>query len=307
MAARAEVVELSNARLSLGVVPDLGAGLAWFDLCEEDERQPLFRSWPHQGTRDPVDLACFLLAPWSGRISAGGFSFAGEFHALSANMAGEPCPIHGDAWQRAWRVDAVEEQAVTLSLIGGGPGPYQYEGSVRYAIDDDALSIALTVRHRGSTPLPYGVGIHPWFPRSTQTQLRAPATSVWLEDHSHLPTQCQSVDAFPQWDFRTALGLPDAWINNGFNAWNGEAEILWPDRGVGLSIYAEPPLSSYIIYSPGGDADFFCFEPVSHAVDAHNLPGGPAEHGLTILQPGQPLTASCRLVPRWLPSEGDRR
>ena len=307
MSPLAEVIELNNDHLSVGIVPELGAGLAWFDICEEHERQPLFRSWPQQGTRDPVELACFLLIPWSGRISEGGFSFAGEFHALSENWAGEPYPIHGNAWQRAWRVDAVEKQAVTLGLESDGPGPFEYEASVRYAIDAEALSVTLSVRHRGPTALPYGVGIHPWFPRTTQTQLRAPATSVWLEVHLHLPTECRPVDAFPLWDFRTARALPDAWINNGFNAWSGEAEIVWPDRGVGLRIHAEPPLISYIIYSPDGNADFFCFEPVNHAVDAHNLPGGPAEHGLTILRPGQRLTANCRIVPRWLSSEGDRR
>ena len=98
----ADVIELNNARLSVGIVPELGAGLAWFDIRGEHERQPLFRSWSQQGTRDPVELACFLLVPWSGRISEGGFSFDGAFHALDANMAGEPCPIHGNAWQRAW-------------------------------------------------------------------------------------------------------------------------------------------------------------------------------------------------------------
>ncbi|MDP7640664.1 MAG: aldose 1-epimerase, partial [Candidatus Hydrogenedentes bacterium] len=258
----ADVIELNNARLSVGIVPELGAGLAWFDIRGEHERQPLFRSWPQQGTRDPVELACFLLVPWSGRISEGGFSFDGAFHALDANMAGEPCPIHGNAWQRAWQVDAMEEQAATMSLISDGPGPFEYRASLRYAIDAEALSIALSVRHRGSTPLPYGVGFHPWFPRSAQTRLRAPATSVWLENNVHLPTEIRPVDAFPYWDFRTARDLPEHWINNGFNGWSGEAEISWPDRGVGLAIHAEPPLTSYIMYSPDGNADFFCFEPV---------------------------------------------
>ncbi len=303
----AEVIELNNARLSIGIVPALGAGLAWFDLCEERERRPLFRSWPQQGTRDPNELACYVLAPWSNRIAHGGFWFGGEFHALSANLAGEPCPIHGNAWQNAWRLDAVEKQAVNLSLMSDGPGPFLYEASLRYAIDAVILSVVLTVQHRGLTPLPYGVGFHPWLPRSPQTQLRAPATSVWLENDLHLPSIRRPVDVLPHWDFRTARGLPDSWINNGFTAWNGEAEILWPDCGVGLTIHAEPPLSSYIIYSPGGNADFFCFEPVSHAVNAHNLPGGPAEHGLTVLQPGQRLTAKCHFVPGWLSNNGDRR
>jgi len=200
----------------------------------------------------------------------------------------------------------VTKQAVDLGLMGDGPGPFRYEASLRYSIDAEALSISLSVLHRGSTPLPYGVGIHPWFPRSTRTRLRAPAASVWLEDEFHLPTICRPIDAFPHWDFSTARNVPDTWINNGFNTWTGDAEIEWPDRGVGMKIQAEPPLSGYIIYSPDGDADFFCFEPVSHAVDAHNLPGGPVANGLTILQTDSPITTDCHFVPRWLPTEGGR-
>jgi hypothetical protein len=59
----AEVIELQNDRMSVGIAPQLGAGLAWFDICGEQDPQPTFRSWPPQGTRDPVALACFLVGP----------------------------------------------------------------------------------------------------------------------------------------------------------------------------------------------------------------------------------------------------
>ena len=45
---------------------------------------------------------------------------------------------------------------------------------------------------------------------------------------------------------------------------------------------------SELEYAPPG-ADFFCFEPVDHAINAHNLPGGAAANGLTVLVPGQTL------------------
>ena len=62
----------------------------------------------------------------------------------------------------------------------------------------------------------------------------------------------------------------------------------------------DPPLSTYIVYSPSDKADFFCFEPVTHPVDAHNLPGGPEANGLSILAPQEAVSATCRFRPRRL-------
>ena len=80
-----------------------------------------------------------------------------------------------------------------------------------------------------------------------------------------------------------------------FLGWDGRAGVLWSERGLALEIVADPPLSIYILYSPGGDSDFFCFEPVSHLIDAHNLPGGAG--GLINLAPQETLSAACQFRP----------
>jgi aldose 1-epimerase len=51
----------------------------------------------------------------------------------------------------------------------------------------------------------------------------------------------------------------------------------------------EADMAYYILYAPPG-RDFFCFEPVDHAINAHNLPGGAAANGLTVLAPGESLS-----------------
>ena len=45
----------------------------------------------------------------------------------------------------------------------------------------------------------------------------------------------------------------------------------------------------YVLYTPPGQG-FFCFEPVDHAINAVNLPGGAKRHGMTLLTPGTSLT-----------------
>jgi aldose 1-epimerase len=128
--------------------------------------------------------------------------------------------------------------------------------------------------------------------------LEAKAEAVWLEDERHLPTRKIPTKERPEWDFDLPRRLPDGWINNGFDGWNGTAHVEWPSRGLSLAIECCDALRTYILYSPGRDASFFCFEPDSHVVDAHNLPGGPKANGLVILAPDEKAEISCRFSPR---------
>jgi aldose 1-epimerase len=95
-------------------------------------------------------------------------------------------------------------------------------------------------------------------------------------------------------------------MGDGPIGWNGRARILREDRALVLDLEARPPLSTFILYSPSADARFFCFEPVSHAVDAHNLPPGPEAHGLVVLAPGTMLATECRFRVREIQSRSGR-
>ncbi len=69
------------------VVPELGAGVAAYDLVGASGRTALFRPCREPSRAAPFDLALNLLVPWSNRISGGGFHFGGQFHALAPNLA----------------------------------------------------------------------------------------------------------------------------------------------------------------------------------------------------------------------------
>lgn len=278
------------------IVPWLGGGLASYDIVRAERRLPLLRPCRCLADAVPFDLGLNVLVPWSGRISGGGFTHT-RFHALTPNLAGEELPIHGNAFQLPWSVEAVDATRVVLSLRSVGPGPFDYRCDIVYALAAGTLEIEVTIEHLGAGDLPYGVGLHPWFPRSPGTTLWAPARNVTLEDGRHLPAGEYPVASHPDWDFSTPRPLPDAWINNGFAGWTGKAEIHWPDQGA-LQINSSAQLSTYMLYSPAATADFFCFEPVSHGVDAHNLPGGPARNGLAVLRHGERLSVSTRFIPQ---------
>ena len=292
------------------IVPEIGAGLASYDFLVDGRREPLFRPCRDLSTAQPFDLANNILAPWSGRISGGGFTFEDRFHPLEPNLAGEPLPLHGNAFSSVWSVVEATREAARLTLASSGPGPYRYDGAVVYTLRDGALTIDLAVTSRAAIPLPYGLGLHPWFPRTAGSTLQACASTVTLEDGRHLPAGEVPVKARPEWDFREPKRLPGAWVNNDFRSWDGRAVIRWEDRGLSLAVdtASDKALTTFILYSPAADADFFCFEPVTHPVDAHHRPGGPAAQGLTILAPGETLAVRCRFAPgRLVPARTDSR
>ena len=295
-----DTISLADGVAEVVIVPGLGAGLARYDLVAHGRREPLLRPCRDLSRAAPFDLASILLVPWSNRISGGGFAFGGRFHPLQPNLAGEPMPIHGNGFSSAWTTVEASAVSACLALNSDGPGPFMFEAVVRYSLERGTLGVALKVTNRGPVALPFGLGLHPWFPRTPGTTLQARAAVATREDRLHLPNGQIAVASREEWDFSVRRRLPERWVNNDFSPWDGHAEIIWSDRGLRLNIAAEGDLSAYILYSPASDADFFCFEPVTHLVDAHNRAGGPEANGLAILDHGDCLAIGCRFVPAHL-------
>jgi aldose 1-epimerase len=291
------LITLTDGVAEVTVVPDLGGGLASYDVLGAAGRAALFRPCRNLSQAGPFDLANNLLVPWSNRISGGGFHFGGRFYPLEPNLPGEPYPIHGNGFSSSWSVESAVAERVELSLKSSGPGPFRYAARATYTLNGGALTMRLWLRNLGPDPLPFGFGFHPWLVRTPQTLLLAKAGRVTLENSDHLPVGQASVSSRPEWDFATPRALPAAWVNNAFLGWDGRATVLWSERGLALEIVADPPLSTYILYSPGGDSDFFCFEPVSHLIDAHNLPGRASASGLRILAPQEAMSVTCQFRP----------
>jgi aldose 1-epimerase len=277
------------------LAPKVGGAVARYDVETPDGWQPILLASTDSGRSGPFALASNVLAPWSNRISGGGFSFEGRLHALESSR--ERYPNHGNAYASVWDVaDATETRAV-LALRSDGPGPFRYDARLIYALEGSALRMSLALTNRADIALPYGGGFHPWFPRTPDARLGFVATGVWTETSDHLPDCYLTED--PDWGFADTRLLPDRWLNNAFTGWSGQARIAWPSRNLAATITADEPLRTLILYSPSAAADFISIEPVSHSVDAHNR-GGP---GVTLpqrLAPGETLTLGATITPERL-------
>jgi aldose 1-epimerase len=82
------LITLSDGVAEVTVVPDLGGGLASYDVLGAAGRAALFRPCRNLSQAGPFDLASNLLVPWSNRISGGGFHFGGRFYPLEPNLPG---------------------------------------------------------------------------------------------------------------------------------------------------------------------------------------------------------------------------
>ncbi|MGR2740529.1 aldose 1-epimerase [Billgrantia sp. Q4P2] len=285
-------VRLSNDRLSLEVLPELGGSVVRFDALMPHGPEPLFRPG-RTSSRDPNSMGLYPLVPWSNRIVNGGFRWRGRHYALAPNLPGEPLPIHGDGWQQSWEVMRASKSELVLMLRSVWQPPFDYRAELRYRLQGSHLAIELEVTHLGESPVPYGIGLHPWLVRTADITIEAPAQGVWEVNQAQLPTRWRPLEAGEEWSFSVASSLPAGSVDNLFTGWQGSARIAWPARGLGLDLECMPTVERYLVYSPGEEADFFCFEPVSHDVNAHHF-ADPLAHGLVELTPGQTLTQHWR-------------
>jgi aldose 1-epimerase len=281
-----QVVTLRNAHLHAQVLPAVGGGLARLDAVVGGLVVPVLRGLDEAVDMPPTpsQLACFPLVPWSNRIGGAGFTFEGRRIELAPNRAGEPCPIHGEGWQQRWTVGAQAETSVELLLDRRTGSPFSYSALLRYSLRGAALDVELEVRNCGDAVLPFGLGLHPWLPRTDTVMLRARGCATWQRGADGLPVQRIGIP--DDWNFDALNTLPSGGIDNVFDGWDGHAEVVWPENGIRLRISAD--MAYYIVYTRP-DAGFFCFEPVDHLINAHNQPGGPVRNGLTVLAPGQSL------------------
>ena len=274
-------LSLDSERLSLRVSPHAGAVVDGYT----NDGRPFLRPYRGKGTFDVTDCACFPLVPIGNRVEGNAFSFAGRRFALTPS-AFDPLYIHGDGWLGVWNVETQRQDAVGLRFDrpAGEGSPFAYRARQSFRLAGARLELAMSVTNTGETALPFGLGFHPYFPRTPLTTLIAPASDWWSERSGHLPGE--RIALAGDVDFATSRLLPERWLNNGFEGWSGVARIVWPERGLGLDMEASETLGRYMLYAPDSDRSFFCFEPMSHTPNAlRHVDTDPM--GLKLLSPGE--------------------
>lgn len=295
----ADVVALSAHGFDLGLLPELGGSVAWLNWTGPDGRTvPLLRPSDADAiaSRNPSRLACFPLVPFANRIAESRFVFAGREHRLPVNRPPDPMAIHGFGFQAPWAVYGVKKDMVRLTHEHRAPGsPFRYRAEQVFRLEPGRARIELAVTHEGAEAMPYGIGLHPWLPRQSDTRLQFAATHVFIPDESRLPRGPGPIG--PAHDFARPRRADEAApLDACFAGWTGRAAVLWPETGCGVDIDADGGFRALHLFVPD-DRPVLCVEPVSHVPNAHNHPDWAAFGPLQALGPGETLRGGMTVQP----------
>jgi aldose 1-epimerase len=269
------MLQQDAARLTLD--PLRGGAIRDFDW----QGIPIFRPTEPGAGDEPLEAACFPMAPFANRIAQGRFQFGGRTVQLSRNWSGDPHPLHGYGWRAPWSVMGGSTSSATIRFDGGADEwPWHYRCEQIFQLLRDGLSIELSIQNLSDTPMPAILGLHPYFCEAANARLQASLPRVWLTDEASLPVE--EAPTPNSWGFDRGRIVNTIPLDHCFPGWDGIATLRWPDRTVTVRA---SHCNCLQIYAPAGK-DFFCLEPQSAASGALGRQAGQ----LTVIAPGERST-----------------
>lgn len=273
------MITLGRGGLEIDIAPDLGGAvtrLAYGDI-------PVLR---FGGTSHVLDASSFPLVPMANRIENGVFEFGGRKYRLPLNFGDHPHALHGHGWQTAWRVETVSRDRVSLAYDHPRDAwPWAYSAEQVFTMTDDGVAMTLCLRSRDDNPMPYSLGMHPYFPRCPGSRVTASVKGMWRGNDTMIPTEL--VSATDLIDLGKGQRIADApFVDNTFTGWEGRARIEQPELGLEITLKASANCGFFHIFIPEG-TDYFCAEPTTAMPNAVNRLETAEETGLGVLQPGE--------------------
>ncbi|QGF23016.1 aldose 1-epimerase family protein [Raineyella fluvialis] len=226
------------------VITERGAALRSYRVGERDVIVPF-------GADElPPAMHGSILLPWPNRLADGRYDFDGETYQLPINEPARRVANHGLVFPLFWRVLEQTDASVDFALtLVPEPGyPFRLEVRVRYALDEDGLTVRLATTNTSEKRAPYGVGFHPWLSPGEASvddcRLKVDA-GEWLRTNERLlPVATEPLPA--EKDFSTAREISDTSLDDGFASASYQDGRSWvrlsaPD-GRTAATWMEPPL-----------------------------------------------------------------
>jgi aldose 1-epimerase len=253
-----------------------------------------------------------VLFPFPGRLRDGRFTFEGKTYQFPLNDSTKRHAIHGFTPRNPWRTadwNGDEEFAFVTGEFrlrdqlpeALGQWPADFKLSVTYRLYADRLRVDAMVENRGTGPLPFGLGYHPYFrlPGVTDPDvgghvLKANVEQLWEADAENLPTGWRP-DVPPELDFRQPRPISETVLDNVFTEVRGEeagfgglielAELSHPAAAGRLRVLADPAFRELVLFTPP-HRQAVAVEPYTCSADAANLWARGVKSGWRTLAPG---------------------
>ena len=167
---------LTDGKYSITVTPEKGGMVTSFTRDGEEYL------WLRDGNFESTDrprCAIPILFPNCGKPDNGVHIFDG---------AAYPMEIHGFADLLPWSVANVTDEEIVLTLEANGLTkfvyPYDFLLKMRYTLEENVLTLALTVKNTGKKDMPFSVGFHPYFGTSALENVSFDITAATCSENA---------------------------------------------------------------------------------------------------------------------------
>lgn len=290
------------------ILPEVGANCVRFVTSIDGRPVEVIRlpeSWDaFRG--HPTLWGAAVLFPFPGRIRGGKFSFAGKSYQLPQNEAATGNAIHGCVSQAPWSLLETSvggDGAVATFGIGMDSRselseryPFPFRLNMSIGIRNGHLIHSFAAENIGSTPMPIGLGLHPYFPLPLGGRGEVDDCEIWIDapyfwdQENAIPTG-DSRRAEESLDLRTprslralasiGIGGPDRALNVLYGQFSdrhgaGPAAhgircgVRNPRSGYEVVVAPSPAFSACVTYVPPS-RDKISFEPHTCVPNGFNL------------------------------------
>lgn len=290
------------------ILPEVGANCVRFVTSVDGHLVEVIRlpdSWDAFHAR-PTFHGAAVLFPFPGRIRGGRFSFAGKTHQLELNEPDAGNAIHGCVARQPWsQLETSADEAGASITYGIGMDsrdellelyPFPFRLNLSITLRNGHLIHGFAAENLGSTPMPIGLGLHPYFPLPLGNRGEVDECEIWIDapyfwDQQHAIPTGDSRRAEESLDLRTprslralasiGIGGPDRMLNVCYSQFSDRHGPRPTPHGIrcgvrnprsGCEVVVEPSsaFSACVAYVPPS-RDKISFEPHTCVPNAFNL------------------------------------
>jgi aldose 1-epimerase len=236
--------------------------------------------------RDPFYWGGFVMAPWCNRIAPGPMRVDGLTVDLPVNF-NDGTAIHGQVYAAPWERDTDASMAIERE---GDGWPWRYRVEMDVAVNGLEVSIVQRLRNLADTPMPAGIGLHPWFPEHVKLAVHSGLVYASNENSSARPVPVDG-DLDLRHETEMAVGVDAAWSD----PTDPPVELWWPEAGLHAVMRAPfPTLHIVAAYAPERGA--IAVEPETHAPQGLRRLVNGEPGALTMIDPGAEIELPISIV-----------
>jgi aldose 1-epimerase len=281
-----EQIVLGGDGVEMVLLPEIGARIHRLRVDGVD----LLRTPDDPATHrdDPFFWGAYLMAPWCNRAPAQLFDAAGRTVRLAPNFP-DGSAIHGLVHARAWETRA--DGSLRIAVADGEDGwPWAFEVTARPTVTGRTVSLLCELTNRSGSPMPAGIGLHPWF---------VPPLAVGVPAESVYPTNTGSprtpTPVAGNLDLREPAIPPRGVDATWSDLVSSTIDLAWQQLGLTAQLDVDATRVCVAVAAPN-DLGAVAVEPQTHGPDGLRRLGAGEPDAMMLLDPATPLRLGLRLA-----------